>query len=77
MRPLAASAETPRVYLRVHEWFDYASERVPQLQQENSGAASLKPAAIQHPRAFYRQDPEAHLVVATAGSNTLTAQPRP
>jgi len=44
--------------ISLREWFDYASERVPQLQQEGSEVATSKRAAIQQPRAFYRRDPK-------------------
>jgi hypothetical protein len=60
----------------LREWFEYASERVPQLQQEGSEVAASKRAAIQQPRAFYRRDLEVHpVIVAKAGSNASTARP--
>jgi WD40 repeat protein/uncharacterized caspase-like protein len=62
--------------ISLREWFDYASERVAQLQQEGSEVATSKRAAIQEPRAFYRRDPEVHpVIVAKVGSSASTARP--
>lgn len=53
----------------VREWFDYATDRVPEMQEQNSASRLLleedekskDPArvrSLQRPRAFYRREPE-------------------
>ena len=53
--------------ITVREWFDYATERVPEMQQQNTGTRQLleiddKSASadavrnLQRPRAFYRRE---------------------
>jgi hypothetical protein len=58
----------------VREWFDYATQRVPEMQQNNSGTRLLLEADdkttdqnrvrnLQSPRAFYRREAEANTVI--------------
>ena len=55
--------------ITAREWFDYATDRVPQMQEAEQGGRLLlqdtdtlkDPARVrnfQHPRAFYRREPE-------------------
>jgi WD40 repeat protein len=54
-----------RVMLR--EWFDYATERVPEMQEEAKGSHRGLGLAfdVQRPRVFYRRDSEAQALVVT------------
>jgi uncharacterized caspase-like protein len=65
----SADRSTKDGQVSVREWFDYATDRVPEMQEENSGARLLlqedekskDPARVrnlQRPRAFYRREPE-------------------
>jgi WD40 repeat protein/uncharacterized caspase-like protein len=66
--------------VRVREWLDYATDRVPKMQQEANEGRELKhdkPVVredeLQHPRAFYRVGSESHpFVIAKAGGNAVS-----
>ena len=69
-----ARASSKDEFITVREWFDYATARVPEMQQQNDASrllqdadnAATDPNAIrnlQSPRAFYRRDAESIPVV--------------
>lgn len=71
-----AAQGTQEIYLR--DWLDYPLREVPRFQLEwlhnqpaqSGGTSNANPAELQHPRVFYRREPEAHpFVVAHAPGN--------
>jgi uncharacterized caspase-like protein len=69
-----ARASSKEEFITVRKWFDYATARVPEMQQENVASRLLQDADnaapdpnairnLQSPRAFYRRDAESIPVV--------------
>jgi uncharacterized caspase-like protein len=73
LRQGAADKDRKDGQILTREWFNYASERVPQMQEQKTGARLLLEEdknssltrSVQRPRAFYRRESESHpLIVA-------------
>jgi hypothetical protein len=80
MKTAAADTAPKDGRVTVREWFDYATQRVPELQMqamaeahetgreltmvdEEQAISDVEKRKLQHPRAYYRREPESNLLV--------------